>query len=319
MYPEGVMLEDVSCPNSCIDNGQLVLEGCDRLHNIPGEFKIIRCGHCGLERTSPRPTADTIGVYYPSDYGPYQSGSSKNIVTKPIGIKGWILDKVGLESRRLPSIAPGDMLEVGCSSGNYMEQVKRIGWHVEGIEFSDEAASIARSKGFKVLTSSIESAEPPSSCYDVITAWMVIEHLHEPVEALTKMKQWVKPEGYLVMAVPDRESVSRYLFKNLAYDLHLPNHLFHFSKKSLTQTLESAGWEVEKFIWQRNCNTILRSLEYWCEKRKHLKMLKAVEWVRLSDKAGKFRLLMNILAGFTRQSGRMEVWARPVINIENKK
>ena len=347
--PKDVMLEDVTCPLGCSKNDEVVLTGRDRLHDLPGEFTVVKCRTCGLKRTNPRPTPATIGAYYPADYAPYHSSTVEekpskssinpdcpleqhliekqrkflmDTIRKPIktdvlrpngqsSIKAWLRHLLGLNARMLPPIPPGRMLEVGCASGSYMEQAKRLGWKVEGIEFSEEAAAVARGKGFNVQSGSLEQAKAPEAQYDVITAWMVLEHLHQPIFALKKLRKWVKPDGYLVALVPDAVSLSQTVFKELSYDLHLPAHLYHYSPKTLELVLANAGWEVERVFWQRNCNTLLWSFEYWATEKNRSNTLKFAKWLRLSKGAFRIRMILSILLGMARQSGRIEIWARP--------
>ena len=66
-----VALERVGCPLGCPSDDELVITGRDRLHELPGEFRVVRCRGCGLMRTDPRPTLDGIDFYYPADYRPY--------------------------------------------------------------------------------------------------------------------------------------------------------------------------------------------------------------------------------------------------------
>lgn len=311
-YPPNVVLENVECPNGCGVGDQLVLLGRDRMHGVPGEFQIVRCSSCGLERTNPRPTPETIGEYYPEDYAPYQSNSAFSSEKKQFRLKSLLRGILGFEVRQIPSLTPGRMLEVGCASGLYMEQMRRMGWEVDGIEFSESVASVARAKGFKVQTSSLEEADSPSKPYDVITAWMVLEHLHEPVQCLRNMLSWVKPNGYLVALVPDAESLAKTMFKERCYDLQLPTHLFHFTPQTLELTLNSAGWKLDRVVWQKNCNTLLWSAEYWAKEMQHPNILKVLQWLRAASMASKIRLLLGWLLGVTHLSGRIEVWARPI-------
>ncbi|MFT5209896.1 MAG: 2-polyprenyl-3-methyl-5-hydroxy-6-metoxy-1,4-benzoquinol methylase [Flavobacterium sp.] len=310
-YPEGVILESPNCPMGCKNKDTLILSHHDRLHSIPGQFSIYRCDHCRLERTSPRPTASTIRHYYPEEYAPYQSNNIAKTATKP-GFKDWISRVLKLDGHQLPNLARGSMLEVGCSAGNYMEKISELGWNVDGIEFSEQAAVIARSKGFKVQTASLESAKAPSEAYDLITAWMVLEHLHEPIPALKKLREWIVPGGYLVFSIPDIDSLSRYIFKAGSFDLQLPTHLHHFTAKTISLVLEKAGWKIEHIIWQRNANTLFLSIEYWAQDNKKPRLFKFSRWLRLAKAASKVRLVLNILLGLSRQSGRMTIWAKPM-------
>lgn len=309
-YPDGVELEHVNCPNGCDRNDELMLVGFDQLHGLPGEFDVWRCSSCGLQRTTPRPTPATIAAYYPSNYAPYQNEGEASTPDTP-GLKRIIRLRLGMETRKLPDVTPGRMLEIGCSSGGYMELARQKGWQVEGIEFSEQAATVARAKGFTVQVGSLEQAQPPSEPYDVITAWMVLEHLHDPVGALKKLRAWIKPEGYLVALVPDANSIAKTLFKEQCYDLQLPTHLFHYTPATLKIVLANSGWTLERVSWQRNCNTLLWSLEYWADKRKNQSLTKFARWLRISRKAIKVRMFLGLVLGMTRQSGRIEIWARP--------
>src|SRR5436190_7312462 len=64
-------LEERPCPLGCAQADEPVLVARDRLHGRPGEFRVVRCRACGLMRTNPRPTAASIGRYYPDEYGPF--------------------------------------------------------------------------------------------------------------------------------------------------------------------------------------------------------------------------------------------------------
>lgn len=310
-FPPGLILEKSGCPNGCQSGDLFVMIGKDLLHNIPGEFTIFRCLNCGLERTTPRPTPSTIGLYYPSDYGPYRDQADKSSESKRV-VKHWLRGVLGLRSRVLPPVRPGRMLELGCSTGNYMQEARSAGWEVEGIEFSPEAAAVAQSKGFLVRVGAVEEMESPSAVYDLITAWMVLEHLHEPVSVLQKLRSWIKPDGYLVALVPSASSLSRRLFGVRSYDVQLPTHLFHYTPQTLSVVLAKSGWRVERVFWQRNCMTLLNSFEYWARERKSTSLMRFSRWLCVSKASSPFRLILNLLLGFTRQSGRIEIWARPI-------
>lgn len=308
-YPEGVVLEDRPCPNGCPPEDRLVLEGKDRIHGIEGIFTVIQCVHCHLMRTNPRPTPATIGAYYPEDYGPYQTPVVAAVV--PTRFKLFLRRLLGLDSRLTPPIPPGHLLEIGCANGAYMEQMRQNGWSAEGIEFSEAAAEAARARHFDVQTASVETAQQPNAQADIVAAWMVLEHLHEPVSALRKIRRWVKPNGYLIASVPDNDSKVGGLFGAYRYDLHLPNHLYHYSPETMKKVLNTAGWRVERILWQRNSNNLLWSIEYWAADNLNIRWLPVIRWLRSAQAASKIRVALGWLLGVTRQSGRMEVWARP--------
>lgn len=311
--PAGVVLETKPCPNGCAPMDECVLEGRDRIHGIAGLFRVVRCSTCGLMRTDPRPTGETIGAYYPDDYAPYQSTApAPRKASWSRQAKARLARWLGRDVRRLPPVAPGRLLEIGCASGAYLRELRDKGWAVEGIEFSANAAATARAAGLTVQTGSVESASPPEQSPDVIAAWMVLEHLHDPVHALLRLREWIKPDGWLVGVVPDASAFDRRLFGTHWYALHLPNHLYHYDPRSLEALFHRAGWQLVQLRWQPNEQNLLRTLEYWLQDAPRPAALRALRWLQHARGAKRLRRGLGWLLGLARQSGRMEFWARPL-------
>src|SRR3546814_20558991 len=61
----------------------------------------------------------------------------------------------------------------------------------------------------------------PETPFDVVVGWMVLEHLHEPLAALKKLRRWVRQDGWLVLSVPDAGGLELKLFRDRWYALHL--------------------------------------------------------------------------------------------------
>jgi len=229
------------------------------------------------------------------------------------GLFGWIKRKLAINDKVLPSIIDGRLLEFGCANGNYLFEMKKKGWEVEGIEYSQSAAQTAIDRGISVEVASIESAQPRDKKYDVVVAWMVMEHLHDPVYALRKIRGWVVSDGYFVFSIPNSNSIARKLFKDLSYDLHLPNHLYHYSDKTIVTLLEGCGWELVSIRWQDNAFTFLRSLKRFLEAKGYSKASACVS--KLIQDDGRFyvylRFVLHKIFGALKLSGRIEVTAKP--------
>lgn len=308
----GIELEEVNCPNQCPpESTKFLFQDKDRLHGLPGMFNVYECKSCGLQRTSPRPKPQSMNYYYPDDYGPYVDSPFSS--GKTLGFKGILYELFKLNSRELP-VKTGYMLEIGCSSGNYMEYVRSLGWNVDGIEFSNKAAQIAINKGFNVKIGAIENLGTPDKKYDVIVAWMVMEHLHDPVKVLNNIKKWLKNDGYLVFLVPDTDGAARRIFKNLSFDIQLPTHTFHYNSQSIKTILINSGWSTERIFWQRNCNTFLKSFVNWSQEKNLFFFIRISKWLYKSKMANPLRIILSIVLGATKSSSRIEIWARPIIS-----
>jgi hypothetical protein len=127
----------------------------DLLPGLPGEFTVVKCRTCGLMRTNPRPTPETIGFYYPDDYGPYvgtrvqRTDSRRTSDIKKL-LKPAIRWFFEFNTNTIPPLPPGRLLEVGCASGAFLHHMSGQGWRVAGIEFSAKASQSAPQLGYRV-------------------------------------------------------------------------------------------------------------------------------------------------------------------------
>lgn len=313
-----VETEDASCPLGCPRSDKYVLSARDRLHDLPGEFSIVRCKSCGLMRTNPRPTAEAIGFYYPDEYGPYTSPltldeKAGRVLLKQSFPKRWLRSAFlrNSDGRELPDKPAGRLLEIGCATGAFLDRAHERGWDVEGIEFSAKAAEAARLRGHKVQITSMENARDPIAPYDVIVGWMVLEHLHQPIEVLKKLRRWSHSDSYLLLSVPDLGALEFHVFGSRLYSLSMPHHLYHFTVRSLNKLLKHSGWRIERFIWHKNPNNLLHSLQYVAGDYGLARIANYLECVAVGTRAKRFRTLLGILLGMLHQSGRVTVWARP--------
>lgn len=311
-----IEMEDAACPSGCERDDELVLRGRDRLHDLPGEFAVVRCRRCGLMRTNPRPTPQSVGHYYPADYSPYLdsvAGRPKRArrQTWHRRLRKRVQKFFRLQDPRdLPMEPPGRMLEIGCASGAYLARAAADGWTVSGIEFSDTAAQRARESGFDVRSAAIEDVPAPAEKYDLVAGWMVFEHVHRPQDVFRLVREWVRDDGWLVMSVPDAGALEFRLFGPRWYALHLPGHMTHFTPKSLRRLLGDSGWTVEHIFWPQNPNNLFQSLRYWALDKGHLRLARFLLDVIRRKRLRRLHRWIGRLLGLTRQSGRMVVWAR---------
>lgn len=316
LYPPEVKLEDAPCPLGCASRDEVILTGHDRLYGVPGEFRVVRCLGCGLLRTNPRPTQETIGLYYPDNYGPHRFHVSLN--RRSDGLR-FYLGRLARWVFRfnhdcLPPLRPGRLLEVGCATGAFLGRMALKNWEVEGVESSPDAAEAARLLGYPVHAGPMESAPEPDRAYDLVVGWMVLEHFHNPLLALQKIHAWTKPGGWLVLSVPDAGSLEFRFFKSNWYALHLPNHLFHFTRRTLAVVLERSGWQLRRVLHQRRLSNLIGSLGHLLQEKGHFSFL-AKSLVQFPEGGGKEHYMLYPLAWLLAtigQTGRMTVWARRI-------
>ncbi|GAB6140311.1 hypothetical protein JCM14076_10400 [Methylosoma difficile] len=310
--PPEVTMENMPC--ECGSSQETpILIGEDWINYLPGKFQVVRCQACGLMRTNPRPNQNSIGFYYPDTYAPYLSTQVKNNNPnkKPkTGFKKWLSDNFNANSKTiLPPMPPGNLLEIGCGSGDFLMTMQQQGWTVSGLEPSESAANSAKQQGLNVTCGLLEGTELPNNHFDMIVAWMVVEHLHHPLAGLEKLHQALKPGGALVISVPDLGGVDFQLFKQNYYSLHLPNHLYHYTKPTLHTLLAKTGFNRSQFYWHRNPNNLYASLVRIFTLRQQPRLATLMQEVQDRKRLKLFSKILGWLLAISKQSGRMTVWA----------
>ena len=191
--------------------------------------------------------------------------------------------------------------------------MRDVGWDVEGLEFSPTAAQRAKEAGFRVHIGTLETApDRPEAYYDLVVAWMVIEHLHDPIRGLAKLARWTRPGGTLALSVPNAGALEFTLFRDAWYALQLPTHLYHFTPPTLSRLLSKTGWRVERILHQRNLGNLIASVGYKLEDSGLTGSVSS--WlIAFPERArtGQYALFpLAAIAAACGQTGRMTVWAR---------
>ena len=196
---------------------------------------IVRCTACGLVMANPRDDAETLSRVYAAlaDSAYDEDESSRRAAAKA--------------QRRLLHAerpAPGRLLDLGCATGFFAASAHASGYDVTGVDASAWSIERARRRcpGATFQVGGIETLafEAP---FDVVTLWDVLEHVHAPREALSRVASWLKPGGSLLMSMPNAASLSaRALGPH--WVLLLREHLWYFSPQTIGQLLSECGFEL---------------------------------------------------------------------------
>lgn len=143
------------------------------------------------------------------------------------------------------------ILDVGCSEGDFGSSVKkRFHCEVFGIEIDREKASKASSKLDKVIIGDVEQIDPKlsSNSFDCIVFADVLEHLKEPAEVLKRYLNYLRPDGCLVISIPNirhltviSELLLRGEWRYRQSGIMDKGHLRFFTIKSFLRLLEESN------------------------------------------------------------------------------
>jgi 2-polyprenyl-3-methyl-5-hydroxy-6-metoxy-1,4-benzoquinol methylase len=159
----------------------------------------------------------------------------------------------------------GALLDLGCSSGSFMEFLKGEPWKLYGIEmYADCAKRAEANSGAQVFVGDILKAPFPPESFDVITCFDVLEHLYEPRQVMAKVMEWLRPGGIFYVSVPNIDSAAARIFKSYWYGLELPRHLFHYSPASLRYLAKSVGLQEISLVTGRYA-LVGVSIRYFCD------------------------------------------------------
>ncbi len=204
--------------------------------------------------TYPKPNKDDLANYYESEDYISHTDSKKSIMDKMYQIvKNYSIHQ---KIKLINSFDSGarKILDIGCGTGDFLVACKTDGWSIFGVEPSAKARDLTFQKLIK-KNSSVENTiekdiedileyQDKTKQYDVITMWHVLEHVPNLSEYIKILKNLLKPNGVLIIAVPNFKSYDADYYKEYwaAYDV--PRHLSHFSPKSIKILFEEIQMEV---------------------------------------------------------------------------
>lgn len=248
-----------ACPLCGETGAQEWLRAPDRLHGRRQNYTLARCPACSVVWLSDPPKADELYQHYTDAYHKLISEAGE---TSPWR---WQSRKEELTQFK----GSGALLDLGCSSGSFLESLRGESWELFGIEMSAECARRAELRsGAKVFVGDILDAPFPPESFDVITCFDVLEHLYEPRRVMAKITEWLRPGGIFYVFVPNIDSAEARVFRSYWCGLELPRHLFHYSPASLAFLAKSVGLEKVSLTTTRN-PAVGYGLRYFFDDRFH--------------------------------------------------
>jgi SAM-dependent methyltransferase len=148
------------------------------------------------------------------------------------------------------SLVPaGDVLDVGCSDA---VMLARLGpRHVpHGIELSaalaKRAAEVLAPRGGTVLHASALDGLARFEAGRFAGIWMhsFLEHELRPLEVLKAARRALRPDGRLIMKMPNYASINRHVRGARWCGFRFPDHVNYFTPQSLQQMVRATGLRV---------------------------------------------------------------------------
>jgi len=236
------------CPACDSPNSRTLFQGSDRLyHTTERVFQVVECSGCRLIRLSPFPSPVELRDYYPDDYW-YVPEHDTVSRLEELYRRIVLSDHVRFVEAALDNCPePAPVLDVGCGGGLFLGMLAERGRRVVGLDFSLQAASAAwRVNGVPAICGSLTQAPlPPGSCAGV-TMFHVLEHLYDPGAYLEAAHRLLRPDGRLVIQVPNAGCWQMTLLGEHWSGIDIPRHLFNFRLRDLEVLLDACGFEIAR-------------------------------------------------------------------------
>ncbi len=243
------------CPVCFAGDSVFFAEGRDRLFGLVRDtFLLFRCSACGCVFQHPAPDETAIAGFYPEKYWWEEARQGKSHVE-------WGMRRLERRYREFVAMdhvrfllrcagrvqSPGRrLLDVGCGSGTFLHLAQRHGFETYGMDLSPQAVRVAQSQyGLDVRQGGMGSNVWEGELFDLITMFHVLEHLKDPGKALSFAAARLKPNGKLIVQVPNLCSLQARLFGSRWFGLDVPRHIVNFSPAGLRRLLADSGFDGE--------------------------------------------------------------------------
>lgn len=221
-------------------------------YSVSGEeFQLFYDQEMEMLETRPQPSPKKLPDYYKSEDYISHTDNNRNLFEQAYHLVKWISLKRKLRLINSFQSGKSDLLDVGCGTGDFLKIAQQNNWNVKGIEPNEKARELANIKTNHSVFGNEQLLKFEPSSFDIITLWHVLEHLPRPEEHISIFKKLLRPNGVLIIAVPNFKSYDAQFYKGFwaAYDV--PRHLWHFSKHSISKLAACHKMKVSKILPMR--------------------------------------------------------------------
>jgi 2-polyprenyl-3-methyl-5-hydroxy-6-metoxy-1,4-benzoquinol methylase len=139
------------------------------------------------------------------------------------------------------------VLDMGCSTGHFMDLIKSKTGALHGYDLNANEVNFCKNELELNVSNAPLADRFEENTFDYITLMFVLEHIADPVAFLNHLKKFLKPDGKLLIVVPNISDplVSLYEIPEFRSFYYCIEHLFYYNQKSIAALFEKANLKGE--------------------------------------------------------------------------
>jgi SAM-dependent methyltransferase len=213
----------------------------------PWRYPLLRCTRCGSAATGgepPAPAAYEAGVY------------GRRTPRATLLVRAFQRTMAGQPVRllRRAGLSPGArVLDAGAGTGRLVAELSRRGYDARGIDPAPRGPGVTRAG----------IADHEDRDLDAVLVWHVLEHLDDPVGGLRRIRSWLRPDGMLLVGVPNAASLQARIAGRGWLHWDVPRHRVHLTSAGLRALLDNAGFtpgRTAHMVWEHNPGSMWMAL-----------------------------------------------------------
>lgn len=274
-------------------------------------YSCLNCGHVYL--TNHNDSKDLYILYQENFYKPGSSARFTKLIENFI-----YLFRI-VRAKSLVNLLPEGkhvILDIGCGRGWTLKFLNQKGWKCTGTQISKPAAEYARKTlGLEIHEKELPDIKFDSEKFDIVTVFHVLEHLQNPIDYINDINRILKPNGFLIIEVPNLSSLCYSIFKLHWFAFALPHHISFFKLEVLNKILKKHGFIIKKishfsleyslFTWlQSGFNLLLNDNDHFfnfLERKYTPSIFRLSSYILLSLPLLLFSLILSIFAAIIKR------------------
>ncbi len=216
---------------------------------LSGETSLVKCANCGSVYNQ-HTSSEKETTYYKENYTLRKNSIS--LQSELRRMSRWPEQLKLIADIRKIKPESANIIDVGCDKGYFIDEARRFGYSVYGVELSKDARKYTEQLGLTVK----DSVEELGVKADILTMWHSLEHFSEPLSFLKSLHPHLNSQAHLFIRVPDFGCFFSKVLKQKWRWFQPENHYFHYTQQSLTNLFQQAGFQVVQCRSQNPSNCL---------------------------------------------------------------